>query len=249
MSGVVTLPLRDTQRFDARLSAEGMWAALRGVDRPPMTVDAAGANAELLIVHLPHAHFEARILGLGAVAATALVDGGYALALGSGFTNVFNPVLPLGLLQLDGDVKSEPTPHGYTRILGTRRGQLRVTARDEFHPGLFEAAMQVGPGIVQDGRLDILQRERKLPAYARAAAAACADRSLAVIAQRPMHLYDLGERLLGYLAERSLRCDEVVNLSGDREALLAVLGADRGSIVYFGDPLLPKASIVAFKEI
>ena len=73
------------------------------------------------------------------------------------------------------------------------------------------------------------------------------DRWLAVVAQTPMHLYDLGEWLLRYFEAGNLRCSEVVNLSGDREALLAIFDADGNSIAYFGDPTLPKASIVAFK--
>ena len=245
VSGVITLPLRDTQRFDTLLSQQGLLAALQGMGRRHLHVEAADPG--LVVVELPHAHFEAAILGLGTVAVEALLDRGYALVLGSGFTNVFNPVLPLGLLQLDGEIKSEPTPHGYTRILGASAGELRIMARDEFHTGLFEAAIQVGPGIVQNGRLDILQRERKLPAHIRAAVAICDDRSLAMVAHTPMHLYDLGERLLRYFEARDLRCAEVVNLSGDREALLALASADGSSIAYFGDPTLPKASLVAFK--
>ena len=245
VSGIITLPLRETQRFDTQLSQQGLLAALQGVDQPHLSVDEA--HAGLIVVELPHAHFEAAILGLGAVAVEALLHGGYAVVLGSGFTNVFNPVQPLGLLQLAGEIKSPPTPHGYTRILGASAGDLAVIARDEFHSGMFEAAIQVGPGIIQDGRLDILQRERQLPAHIRAAAATCDDRWLAVVAQTPMHLYDLGEWLLRYFEAGNLRCSEVVNLSGDREALLAIFDADGNSIAYFGDPTLPKASIVAFK--
>ena len=245
VSGIITLPLRDTQRFDTQLSQQGLLAALRGVGVPHLNVDDAGEG--LIVVQLPHAHFEAAILGLGAGAVDTLLHGGYAAVLGSGFTNVFNPVQPLGLLQLAGEIKSPPTPHGYTRILGASAGDLAVIARDEFHSGLFEAAIQVGPGIIQNGRLDILQRERQLPAHIRAAAAICDDRSLAIVAQTPTHLYDLGERLLRYFEARNLRCSEVVNLSGDREALLAIFDAGGNSIAYFGDPTLPKASIVAFR--
>ena len=43
-----------------------------------------------------------------------------------------------------------------------------------------------------------------------------------------------------------LNCDEVVNLSGDREALLAIMSGDGQSVAYFGNPTLPKASIIAF---
>ena len=247
-SGVATLPLRDTQRFDAVLSNDGLLAALRGHAADRFVVDAVGADAGIVVAHVPHGKFEARILGGSIAALDALVDG-YALVLGSGFVSVFNPVEPLGLLQLEGRVVSEPAPHGYTRILGVAGDVLRVAARGEFHPGLFEAAIQAGPGVVQAGKLDILQRERELTPYLRAFAATCADRVLAGVAQNPMHLYDLGERLLAYFADRALTCAEVVNLSGDREALLAIVAADGGSVAYFGNPTLPKASVVAFRPV
>lgn len=239
--------MRDAQRFDALLSHDGMLAALQGSGNTHLAVAAVGADADVLVAHLPHAHFEPAILGLGVAALDALLENGYTLVLGSGFVSVFNPVTPLGLLQLDGEVKSEPTRHGYTRILGAGSGGLAVIGRRDYHPGLFESAIQVGPGIVQAGKLDILQRERDLPAHIRAFAATCEDRWLAGIARSPMHLYDLGEGLLGYFADEGLVCDEVVNLSGDREALLAIRSEDGGSIAYFGNPALPKASLVAFR--
>lgn len=245
VSGVLTLPLLETQRFDARLSASGLLTVLQDT-RQHINVDAAG-DAQLIVAHLPRDAFETTILGLGVAALDALVDQNYALVLGSGFVSVFNPVSPLGLLQLDGELKNAPTPHGYTRILGSHRGQLSVTGRADYHPGLFESAIQVGPGIVQQGKLDILQRERELPAHIRAVAVTCEDRWLAGIAQAPMHLYDVGERLLAYFHANGLRCDEVVNLSGDREALLAIRSDDGASVAYFGDPTLPKASVVAFR--
>lgn len=247
-SGVAALPLRDTQRFDAVLSNEGLLAALRGHAAERLRVDAVGADAAVVVAHLPRAKFEARILGGGIAALAALADG-HALVLGSGFVSVFNPVEPLGLLQLRGSVVSEPAPHGYTRILGIASGTLEVIGRSEFHPGLFEAAMQVGPGVVQAGKLDILQRERELTPYIRAFAVTCADRFLAGVAQDPLHLYDLGERLLAYFAAEGLTCGEVVNLSGDREALLAIGADDGGSVAYFGNPTLPKASVVAFRPV
>ncbi len=247
-SGVAALPLRDTQRFDAVLSNEGLLAALRGHAADRFVVDALGADAAVVVAQLPRGDFEARILGGGIAAVAALADG-HALVLGSGFVSVFNPVEPLGLLQLQGRVVSEPAPHGYTRILGIASGALEVIGRSDFHPGLFEAAMQVGPGVVQAGKLDILQRERELTPYIRAFAATCADRFLAGVAQDPMHLYDMGERLLAYFAAEGLNCAEVVNLSGDREALLAIGAEDGGSVAYFGNPTLPKASVVAFRPI
>lgn len=247
-SGVVAVPLRDTQRFDATLSQDGMLAALRGHAGDRFTVRPVGADAAIIVAHVPRAEFSARLLGRSIAALDALGDG-YALVLGSGFVSVFNPVEPLGLLQLEGRVVSEPAPHGYTRILGVRAGVINVVARADYHPGLFEAAMQVGPGVVQAGRLDILQQERELPAYIRAFAVTCADRFLAGVAQVPMHLYDVGERLLAYFHANGLRCDEVANLSGDREALLAIASADGASVAYFGNPTLPKAALLAFREV
>ncbi len=246
-SGVITLPMPATQRFDTLMSHHGLLAALSGGDHAHVGVEAVGTDAAVIVAHLPRARFDAAILGLGARAVEVLADDGYALVVGSGFVSVFNPESPLGLLQLDGEIKSEPSRHGYSRILGTRDNNLVIIGRQDYHPGLFESAMQVGPGIVEAGQLDILRRERELPAYIRAFVATCEDRWLAGVTQLPMHLYDLGERLLNYLEVRKLRCDEVANLSGDREALLAIRSDDDGSIAYFGNPSLPRASIVAFK--
>lgn len=245
-SGVASLPLRETQRFDATLSTHGLLAALRGHAAGRLRVDAASADATIVVAHLPRDEYDARILGRGVAALDALGDG-FAVVLGSGFVSVFNPVEPLGLLQLEGRVVSDPAPHGYTRILGVAAGGLQVIGRGAFHPGLFEAAIQVGPGVVQAGKLDILQRERALPPHIRAFAVICEDRFLAGVAQRPMHLYDVGERLLAYFAAQALACAEVVNLSGDREALLAIASDDGKSVAYFGNPTLPKASVVAFR--
>ena len=246
VSGVVTLPKPETQRFDALLSPAGTLAALRGSD-DRFRVDAADAGNSLIVAHVSREDFEPTVLGLGVSALDAVMARGYELVVGSGFVSVFNPVSPLGLLQLDGKVESELVRHGYTRIVGVRSGGLGVVGRGEYHPGLFESAVQVGPGIVQSGKLDILQRERELPAYIRAFVATCDDRWLAGVAQQPMHLYDLGEQLLSYFEAQGLSCDEVVNLSGDREALLAIMSNDGKSVAYFGNPVLPKASIIAFR--
>ncbi len=246
-SGVVTLPLRETQQFDAMMSPAGLEAAFRG-GGGRIAVDTADDNATLLLAHVPHALFEPVILGVDTTPLDALLHDGYTLVVGSGFVSVFDPVSPLGLLQLNGEVRSELTPHGYTRVLGVRDGELSIIGRRDYHRGLFESAIQVGPGVVEKGRLDILPRERELPPYIRAFVATCTDRWIGGIAQAPMHLYDVGASLVAYFAANGLDCDELVNLSGDREALLAHISDDRGSIAYFGNPTLPKASVVAFRQ-
>ena len=245
-SGVITLPMPATQRFDAMMSTAGLVAGLQG-SGTTVAVDTPGTDNTLIVAHVLHARFEPVILGVDTTALDALIDGGYTLVVGSGFVSVFDPVSPLGLLQLNGEVRSELTPHGYTRILGVGEGELSIIGRRDYHRGLFESAIQVGPGVVEKGKLDIRPGERDLPAYIRAFVATCSDRWLAGIAQTPMHLYDVGEALVKYFESNSLTCDEVVNLSGDREALLALISDDRGSIAYFGNPTLPKASVVAFR--
>ena len=246
-SGVLTLPVRASQRFDAMMSTGGLVAAFQG-GGGRIDVETADDNDTLLLAHVPHAHFEPVILGVETRPLDALVDDGYTLVVGSGFVSVFDPVSPLGLLQLNGDVRSEITPHGYTRVLGVGDGELSIIGRRDYHPGLFESAIQVGPGVVEKGRLDIVPRERELPSYIRAFVATCSDRWIGGIAQAPMHLYDVGATLVAYFEANGLDCDELVNLSGDREALLALISDDRQSIAYFGNPTLPKASVVAFRE-
>ena len=246
VSGVLTLPLAETQRFDAQLSPGGLLAALQGAGGRRLPVEAVAEG--IIVAQLPRERFQAAILGDGVAAHDALGNAGFALVVGSGFVSVFNPLRPLGLLQLQGQMKGEIALHGYSRVLGAKDGDLRVIPRETYHPGLFDSAIQVGPGIVQAGKLDILQRERELPAHIRAFVATCEDHWLAGIAHAPAHLYDLGEQLLAYFAANRMRCDEVVNLSGDREALLAIRSPDGGSIAYFGSPILPKASFVAFRE-
>ena len=200
-SGVLMLPLGANQRFDARLSAGGLLAAMEGHGALGVEADAVGA--EIVLAHLPRGAYRAAILGDGVSAYDALATAGHSVVVGSGFVSVFNPVRPLGLLQLQGDVMSDAAPHGYSRVLGAKDDDLRVIPREDFHPGLFDSAIQVGPGIVQEGKLDILQRERKLPPHIRAFVATCSDRWLAGVAHAPMHLYDLGERLLGLLRGES----------------------------------------------
>ena len=246
-SGVITLPLRDTQRFDTLLSSTGFVAALLGTENNH-EVTTFGPDAEVVLLHLPRTRFSPAIIGGGATGTGLLLDDGFSVVAGSGFVSEFNPISPLGLLQVDGSVLSELTRHGYTRVLGIQNGTMRVISRSDFHHGLFESALQVGPGIVERGALAINPTERNLPRYVRAFVATCADRWLIGVTQQPVHLYDLGGGLIDHFASEAIECDEVVNLSGDREALLVAASADRGSIAYFGNPTLPKASLIAFRE-
>lgn len=204
-----------------------------------------------MALELGHEHFEPVIAGVGdrsrgGVTARGLVSSGMRVVLGSGFVSEFRPIAPLGLLQIDGTVVSELSNHGYTRIIGLRDGALDIIGRADYHRGLFTSAMQVGPGVVELGKLDISQRELNLPAHFRAFVARCDASTLVGITLKPMHLYNLGGDLLATFEASGINCTEVANISGDLEALLAVTSGDR--TLYIGDPDSPKASLIAWRQ-
>ena len=200
---------------------------------------------------LDHQHFEPAIVGVGnrsrgGVTAGGQIGSGMRVVLGSGFVSEFKPIAPLGLLQIDGTVVSELSNHGYTRIIGLRDGVLDIIGRADYHRGLFTSAMQVGPGVVELGKLDIAERELNLPAHFRAFVARCDASTLVGITLKPMHLYDLGGDLLATFEAAGLDCAEVANISGDLEALLGVRSGER--TLYIGSPDSPKASLIAFQQ-
>ena len=202
-----------------------------------------------LVLAIARRRFEPVVLSAGAtrrLTGESALDGPAAVVLGSGFVSEFQSLQPLGLLQVDGEILSPVSRHGYTRILGVGEGGLTVLARREYHRGLLESALQVGPGVVEDGALDISPRERNLPAYFRAFAATCAERDLAGITTRPMHLFDLGNELLALFGAAGFDCAEVANLSGDREALLGLRSG--GQAFVLGNPSSARAALLAFRE-
>ena len=203
-----------------------------------------------LVLAIEHGRFEPVVLsrrGRRRLTGRAALGEPTAVVLGSGFVSEFQSLEPLGLLQVEGEIVSPVSRHGYTRILGVGDGRLAVLARREYHRGLLESALQVGPGVIEDGALDISPRERNLPAYFRAFAATCDGRDLAGITTRPMHLFDLGNALLALFAATGFDCSEVANLSGDREALLGLRGGGREFIV--GHPTSARAALVAFRKV
>lgn len=204
-----------------------------------------------MALELNHADFEPVIAGVGdrsrgGVTARRLASSGMRVVLGSGFVSEFRPIAPLGLLQIDGTVVSELSNHGYTRIIGLRDGALDIIGRADYHRGLFTSAMQVGPGVVELGQLDISERELNLPAHFRAFVARCDASTLVGITLKPMHLYNLGGDLLATFEAAGINCTEVANISGDLEALLAVTSDER--TLYIGNPDSPKASLIAWKQ-
>ena len=243
-------PQRAPQRLDAptldeQLSADTPAAPLEkllSALEPPGVRSSvlSDGSAPLLLLRLDHQFYSADLLHGGRLARgledgvtprDALSHGSAAIHIGSPFVARYSPLRPLGLLQVDGRIWSPVQSFGYTRILGIQRERFGIIGRNAFSPGIFTDALQVGPGIIETGRLDINERELRLPAYFRSFIALCEAETVVGISLRPVHLYHIGERLLGWAREQGLRCVEAVNLSGDRETVLVVSNGRRALLI------------------
>ena len=182
----------------------------------------------------------------GVTAADALRE--VQVVVGSGFVSHVSSLTPVGLLQVDGELLSEMQPYGYTRVLGFRSDSLGVLGHREFHRGMYPSAVQLGPGIVEKGLLDISERDLARPRYLRAFVATCGRTVLAGVSLQPAHLHTLGKRLIEFVVQAGLTCDEVVNLAGDREAVLAMSAPDGRRFAYFGHPETAKATLIGFRK-
>ena len=203
----------------------------------------------LLLVRIALDSFEPALIGGrpgGVSAAGALEEA--QIVVGSGFVSHVSSLTPVGLLQIDGEILSDMQPYGYTRVLGVRSAAIGVLGHREFHRGMYHSAMQLGPGIVEQGRLDISEQDLQRPRYLRAFVATCGRTTIAGVSLRPVHLHTLGKRLLAFFERAGLVCGEVVNLAGDREAVLAMAAPDGKRFAYFGHPKTAKAALVGFKR-
>ena len=219
--------------------------AMEGVS----VVSIAEADAAVIALRVDLEVMEPVLLGGasgGITAAGALAE--VQVVVGSGFVAEVSSLDPVGLLQLEGRTLSPVQPHGYTRVLGIRPQGLGVVGHRDYHRGMYDSALQAGPGIVEAGLLDISERDLKRPRYLRAFVATCGPVAVVGASLRPMHLFTLGQRLLAWFDEAGLACDEVVNLAGDREALLALASNDGSRFAYVGHPLTAKASLLGFRR-
>lgn len=185
---------------------------------------------------------------IGVSAGQALRDANLDLLIGSSFVSELNSLTPVGLLQIDGNTISPLQRHGYTRVLGVRDGGLGVVGIRSYNRGMFDSAMQVGPGVVEQGALDISVRDLQRPKYFRTFVATCGNTAVIGVSQVPMHLYTLGKRFLEFADSLASGCDEVVNLAGDREVVLAMVSRDRSQMAYFGHPGTAKAALLGFRR-
>ncbi len=178
----------------------------------------------------------------------AVADPHTGVVIGSGFVSPVRAMEPIGLLQYEGEVRSGIEQHGYTRILGIsgQPSRFNVVHRSQWLPDMFRSALQAGPGIVEAGQLDISERDLQRPKYFRSFVAECGDHALTGISVIPTNLHTLGNALVDLFARENLACSEVVNLAGDREAVLLV--SNQTTAAYIGDPQPRKAALIAFRN-
>jgi len=238
------LPMSDEELFSALDSAPYQDLKLNRV---------RGDSVDMLVFTALLNSFRPAMMGLdvhqgkGVTALTALTEGGMQLVIGSGFVSELHALAPVGLLQIDGVVVNEIQRYGYTRVLGVRDTGFGVVGHRQFEQGLFDSALQAGPGVIEEGHLDISERDLQRIPYFRAVVGTCDDKVLFGITMIPMHLHTLGKVILDFARAESLQCDELVNLAGDREAVLALRRND-GAIFHVGNPLTSKAALVGLRR-
>ena len=181
----------------------------------------------------------------GITAMDVLHQNQLTVVLGSGYTAHAESLEPVGLLTVAGQELSPLAPYGYTRILGFGPDQAEVVHRSDYDPDRFANALQLGPGIIEQGKLDISQQDLKRPRYYRSFAALCDHGWLVGLTITPSHLHTLGTDLLKLFAAQSMNCPEVVNFAGDRQAVIVIKTPEQ--VLYHGETHSPKASLLGFK--
>ena len=237
------------------LSAAEVTSILQSPLRPGLSAwELTDPDGRLVVVAAGFSLLRPRLLGVtasepqGVIPDDLVDDDAMALLIGSGFVSELMALTPLGLLQIEGEVVSRIQRHGYTRIFGVGEKKLGVVDHLQYERGLYPSAMQVGPGVIEHGRLDISERDLERPAYFRALVATCGETTLFVASLTPMHLHAIGRSVLKFAGEQGLTCDELVNLAGDREALLGVRLAD-SRMLFIGNPRTSRAALVALESV
>ena len=198
----------------------------------------------------------------------AIQQANVRLVIGSSFVSQVRRMQPIGVLKVNNELVQDVEVHGYTRILGIHniresvsenpsrtdnsamappQQRFGVEHRSRWPLEHFHSALQAGPGIIEEGQLDISERDLQRQKYFRSFVAECGERSVVGATLVPMHLHTLGSELVKFFAAKQLGCNEVVNLAGDRESVL-LLRRD-SSAVYVGDPNQSKAGLIAFTVI
>ena len=211
-------------------------------------------DGQMVVVTASFGLLRPRILGTtasrpdGVVPEELVLDDATALVIGSGFVSELMALTPLGLLQVEGEVVSRIQRHGYTRVLGVSERGMGIVDHLQYERGLFESALQVGPGVIEQGQLDISVKDLERPPYFRAVVGTCGDTALFAASLTPMHLHGVGRAIQRHTSQMQLECDELVNLAGDREALLGVRLAD-GPMLVIGNPRTSRAAVITLESV
>jgi len=244
-----------TGKTVAELSSAEVTTILQSPLRPGLSAwELADPDGRLVVVAAGFSLLRPKLLGVtasepqGVIPDDLVDDDAVAMLIGSGFVSELMALTPLGLLQIEGEVISRIQRHGYTRIIGVGEKKFGVVDHLQYERGLYPSAMQVGPGVIEHGRLDISERDLERPAYFRALVATCGETTLFVASLTPMHLHAIGRSVLKFAGEQGLACDELVNLAGDREALLGVRLAD-SRMLFIGNPRTSRAALVALESV
>lgn len=238
--------------FKQTAEAAGLPYYLMGPEQQPSIAAVAFHydDFEPQILREPRDSYESpnkKTKGTPGVSAWAALQKSSVAIVGSSFLSLVRALEPLGLLAIDGEQISPLEIHGYTRILGID-GQQRfgVVHRSAYDPEKFASALQAGPGVIEEGELDISVRDLERPRYFRSFVATCTDRVLIGVTLEPMNLRTLGEQFLQGAFQNHLGCDELINLAGDREAVFALRSDTQ--LLYHGDPNDKKAALIGFQR-
>ena len=158
-----------------------------------------GDEQSLLLLHIDSKVMEPVLMGIptkGISAHDAMLENNLTVVIGSGFVAELQTLQPVGLLQIEGETLSPVQGHGYTRILGINEEGIGVVHREDYQRDLFHSALQAGPGIIEQGELDISERDLQRPKYFRSFIAVCDSGWLAGVSLAPSHLRTLGQTLL-----------------------------------------------------
>ena len=199
------------------------------------------------VLWLDKAHFELQIIAhpqVGISPRSAYAANALTVLLGSGFVSQSKSLDPVGLVKVNDQTLSPVQVHGYTRIVGVTDQDVGVVHRDDYQGQLFHSALQLGPGIIEQHKLDISERDLKREKYFRAFVGLCTDHYLLGFSTQPVHLRTIGEELVELFGRENRHCAEVVNIAGDRQAVF-MMKSDN-NVIYHGDISGHKVSVLGF---
>lgn len=211
---------------------------------------------KLILAVVDPNNFEAKISGLIKEGqGTSLVNTreSVEIAIGSGFVKSYYPLIPSGLLKIDDKLFNElsTSENAYSGVIYEIDGQLSFANKSDFSVQNYNSGFQVGPIIILDGIIDILEDEPKRIKPSTRAFIGENENGLIFLGltQRPINLYHLGNYLLHVWAKllpENSNIKYCYNLSGGgAQGLYIDIGEKK---LMYGNTQLEQASIIAFSR-